>query len=132
LIVRALWLPERLVYLSTSDYEVVESTFPRKRLADGEANNRSKLVGMFCKGGQVGFEEAAVGAGVRTGADFLVLRDVLADGELTALCDSVPVPVFARGIGLEQAWGVGASGCNEIGLLRLQSGAGRPQIHSAS
>ena len=46
----------------------------------------------------------------------MVLREVLADGELTALCDSVPVPVFARGIGLEQAWARGASGCNEIGV----------------
>jgi hypothetical protein len=76
---------------------VVESTFPRKRLAvDGDANERSKLVEMFCRNG----EEAVDAAGA--GADFLVLRNVLADGELAALCDSVPSPLFARGIGLEQ------------------------------
>jgi hypothetical protein len=64
---------------------------------------------MFCKDGV----EAVDAAGA--GADFLVLRNPLADGELAALCDSVPMPVFARGIGLEQAWALGASGLNEIG-----------------
>src|SRR5882757_4894320 len=108
-IVRALRLPERLTHLSTPDYKVVESTFPRKRLTvDGDANERSKLVGMFCKDGV----EAVDAAGA--GADFLVLRDPLADAELAALCGSVPMPVFAQGIGLEQAWDLGASGCNEI------------------
>jgi mutator protein MutT len=114
-IVRALRLPERLTRLATPDYEVVESTFPRKRLCtDGDASGRSKLVGVFCRGGKEGVEAAAVGARTGTGADFLVLRDVLADGELAELCDSVPVPVFARGIGLEQAWALGASGVSEI------------------
>jgi 8-oxo-dGTP diphosphatase len=115
-IVRALRLPERLTHLSTTDYKVVESTFPRKRLAVdgdaavyGDANVRSKLVGMFCGDGDGAV--AAAGAG----ADFLVLRNVLGCGELVALCDSVPVPVFARGIGLEQAWELGVSGCSEIG-----------------
>jgi mutator protein MutT len=116
-IVRALRLPERLVHPSSPDYEVVESTFPRKRpgmegdaAIDGDANERSKLVGMYCRDGG----EAVDAAGA--GADFLVMRDALGCGELAALCDSVPVPVFAGGgIGLEQAWGLGASGCNEIG-----------------
>jgi 8-oxo-dGTP diphosphatase len=115
-IVRALRLPERLTQLSTTDYKVVESTFPRKRLAidgdaavDGDASERSKLVGMFCRDGA----EAVDAAG--SGVDFLVLRNVLGCGELVALCDSIPVPVFARGIGLDQAWVLGASGCNEIG-----------------
>lgn len=113
-IVRALRLPERLTQLSTPDYEVVESAFPRTRRAvEAAANNRSKLVGMFCTGGEAAAGAVAVGAGA--GADFLVLCDVLADGELAAICDSVPVPVFARGIGLEEAWALGASGCNEIG-----------------
>jgi mutator protein MutT len=113
-IVRALRLPERLAHLSTPDYEVIEATFPRKRLAvDRDANERSKLVrsklvGMFCRDD----EEAVAAAG--SGADFLVLCNVLSDGELVSLCDSVPVPVFSRGIGLEQAWALGASGCNEI------------------
>jgi mutator protein MutT len=115
-IVRALRLPERLTHLSTPDYEVVKSTFPRKRLAvGGDADersklDRSKLVGVLCADGREAVDAAEAG-----GADFLVLRNVLGCGELAALCDSVPVPVFARGIGLEQAWGLGASGCNEIG-----------------
>jgi mutator protein MutT len=114
-IVQALRLPERLVHLATSDYEVVESTFPRKRPGvQVDANERSslgrsKLIGAVCRDG----EEAVDAAGA--GADFLVLRNVLGRGELVALCDSVPVPVFARGIGLEQAWVMGASGCHEIG-----------------
>jgi mutator protein MutT len=108
-IVRALRLPERLTHLATPDYEVVESTFPRKRLAvDGDKTEASRLVGMFCRDS----EEAVDAAGA--GADFLVLRNVLGGGELVALCDSVPLPVFARGIGLRQAWALGASGCNEI------------------
>jgi mutator protein MutT len=113
-IVRALRLPERLAHPSTPDYEVVEPTFLRKRLAvDGDKNegsklDGSKLVGVFCRDGQ----EAVGAAG--SGADFLVLCNVLSDGELVSLCDSVPVPVFSRGIGLEQAWALGASGCNEI------------------
>ena len=52
---------------------------------------------------------------MRLGADFLAVRNVLADAELTVLCDGVPVPVYARGVGLEQAWALGASGLNEIG-----------------
>ena len=88
--------------------QVVGSTFPRKGLpVYGDASQHSKLVGVFCRDA----EEAAAGAGT----EFLVLRNVLENGELVALCDSVPVPVFARGIGLEQAWALGASGCNEIG-----------------
>jgi hypothetical protein len=35
-------------------------------------------------------------------------------GELTALCGRVAVPVYARGIGLEEAWGLGATGVNEM------------------
>jgi 8-oxo-dGTP diphosphatase len=110
-IVRALRLPERLTHLSTPDYEVVESTFPRKRLGVGQdANEHSRPVGMFCRDG----EDAADAAGA--GADFLALSTVLGCGELVALCDAVAVPVFVRGIGLDQAWALGASGCNEIGL----------------
>jgi 8-oxo-dGTP diphosphatase len=118
-IVRALRLPERLTRRSTPDYEVVESTFLRKRPgAGGDANpdanerakpDRSKPVGTYCRDG----EEAVDAAGA--GADFLVLLDTLADDVLAALCDSVSVPVFAHGMGLERAWALGASGCNEIG-----------------
>jgi hypothetical protein len=42
------------------------------------------------------------------------LRNELGCGELAALCASVPVPVFARGLALEEAWVLGASGLSEI------------------
>ena len=109
-IVRALRLPERLTQRSTANYQVVESTFPLKRLTgDRDANERSKLVGVYCRGSEEGADAVAAGA------DFVAVSNVLADKELAALCESVPVPVFAGGIGMEQAWALGASGCNEIG-----------------
>ena len=113
-IVRALRLPERLTQRSTADYEVIESTVARRSLAgDGDANEtsklpRSRLLGMFCSDD----EDAVAAAGAS--ADFLVLREVLGRGELAALCDRVPVPVFAQGIGLVQAWALGASGVSEL------------------
>jgi mutator protein MutT len=108
-IVRALRLPERLTVASTPDYEVVEATFPRKRLAvDGGPAGRARLVGVFCRDAK---EAVAAAEG---GADFVVLREPLTPEALTALCEAVPVPVFGRGIGLERGWGVGVSGVNEI------------------
>ncbi len=58
-------------------------------------------------------EDDAVAA-AREGANFLVTRELLADGELAAPCEKVDVPVFARGVRLENAWALGASGCNQI------------------
>jgi hypothetical protein len=34
--------------------------------------------------------------------------------ELAAVCDSVPIPVFATGLALEEAWGAGAVGVSEL------------------
>jgi mutator protein MutT len=107
-IVRALRLPERLMRRSAPYYTVGEVNSMARPAVDANATNDVKLSGVFCTNA----EEAVVAAG--DGADFLVLRDPLADGELAALCDSVPMPVFARGIPLEQAWALGASGLNEI------------------
>jgi len=45
--------------------------------------------------------EAAEAA--RAGADFLVLSEVLASGELAVLCRLIPVPVYARGLAVEEA-----------------------------
>ena len=68
-----------------------------------------QLRGVFCSTGS----EAHAGAGA--GPGLLVLRNELANGELAALCATVPVPVFARGLALDDAWALGASGLNEIG-----------------
>jgi 8-oxo-dGTP diphosphatase len=97
-IVRALRLPERLRRVGSRDY----------RIGDALAINDAGLHGMFC----TNVDEAAAAA--RTGADFLVMRHALGPDELAGLCGLVPVPVFARGIELEEAWGSGATGLNEI------------------
>ncbi|MEP6885087.1 MAG: 8-oxo-dGTP diphosphatase MutT [Gammaproteobacteria bacterium] len=109
-IVRALRLPERLTHVLTPDYKIVESTFPRQRFAvDEDTHDRPKLFGTYCKD----VEDAALSAAA--GADFLVISVALQDGELADLCAAVTLPVFALGIKLEEAWALGASGCNELG-----------------
>ncbi len=103
-IVAALRLPERLTQLSTPFYRVG---------AAGEetgAAGEGPLRGIFCASG------AAAVAAARAGADFLVLVSPLPDEQLAELCRAVPKPVYARGIPLQSAWGLGASGINEISL----------------
>jgi mutator protein MutT len=97
-IVRALWLPERLTRTESPDY----------RIGGGVNAGDMRLRGVFCAGA----EEAATA--IDAGAEFLALRREIGDGELAALCGSVPVPVFALGLALEEAWALGASGVNEI------------------
>jgi hypothetical protein len=38
------------------------------------------------------------------------MRGALADEEVVQLCERVPLPVYVRGLELERAWGLGASG----------------------
>ena len=102
-VVAALRLPERLKQVFTAWYGITDLSSLR------ESTHHGRLRGVFVEG----IEDGA--AAVRLGADFLALRDVLAGADLSALCEGVPVPVYARGIGLEQAWALGASGLNEIG-----------------
>jgi mutator protein MutT len=102
-IVAALRLPERLTQAFTSRYVITDLSALR------ESTHHGRLRGVFVEG----LEDGAAAA--RIGGEFLVMRKVLADAELNVLCGSVPVPVFARGIGMERAWGLGASGVNEIG-----------------
>jgi hypothetical protein len=47
-------------------------------------------------------------------ADFLVMRKALSKQELAALCTGIDLPVFARGVALERAWELGASGVNSM------------------
>ena len=98
-VVVALRLPERLIQASTSHYRVADASV---RTAD------SLLRGVFCTSRREA--EQAVAAG----ADFLVLRGVASDGEISALCAAVSVPVYVRGLALEDAWALGASGIGEI------------------
>ena len=106
-IVAALRLPERLKQVFAPWYGITDLGSLR------ESTHHGRLRGVFVEGK----EDSA--AAVRLGADFLALRNVLGLGELTALCASVPLPVYARGIGLEQAWVLGASGLNQIGATSV-------------
>jgi mutator protein MutT len=107
-IVAALRLPERLTQTSTRYYSAGDFSSWGHPNAGAEVYHDTRLRGVFC----VSAAEAAVAADA--GADFVVLREALSPSELTGLCHSLPVPVFARGIGLEQAWALGSSGLNEI------------------
>jgi mutator protein MutT len=107
-IVAALRLPERLTRVSTPYYSVSElSSLGHPTVGDG-IDRDTRLRGVFC----MDTAEAAVIAAA--GADFLVLSEVLSAGELAMLCQRVSVPVYARGLALEEAWALGASGNNEI------------------
>ncbi len=98
--VTALRLPERLTALETPIYRIgAPIAGPR---------DRRPLYGVLCDG----LEDARAALGA--GADFVALRPVLSADALSALCASINLPVFARGIALAAAWSGGAAGINEI------------------
>jgi mutator protein MutT len=99
-IVAALRLPERLTQASTAHYVVG---------ALSGADSGARLCGVWCAG------IADAMAGSDAGADFLVLRNVLPHGEIRSICELVAVPVYVKGVGMEEAWGLGATGIVEIG-----------------
>jgi 8-oxo-dGTP diphosphatase len=107
-IVRALRLPERLREMASRYYCVSDLSSPWRSAAAAGADNARRLGGVLCASAEEG------AAAARAGADFLVIRDVLADGDLEALCRTVSVPVYAPGVALEKAWELGASGVSEI------------------
>jgi hypothetical protein len=77
------------------------------RSADADAAGR--LRGVWCDG------MADAMAASDAGADFLVLRNELPRAEIKSICEMVPVPVYVPGLGLEEAWELGATGVVEIG-----------------
>jgi len=99
-IVAALRLPERLSEVSTADYVVG---------ALGGADSSGRLCGVWC----AGIADAL--AGGDAGADFLVLRNELSHAEIKSICALVAIPVYVKGVGLEESWGLGATGIVEIG-----------------
>jgi mutator protein MutT len=107
-IVRALWLPERLTEALSPDYCIRDFGSMRRSTGDAEASPDSRLQGVLCQNTEDGISAAAAGA------DFLVMRSDLPNGELAALCASVPVPIYTRGMSLKEAWEIGASGLNDI------------------
>ncbi|HMH28180.1 MAG TPA: NUDIX domain-containing protein [Steroidobacteraceae bacterium] len=98
-IVAALRLPERLSQTSTSEYLV-------GRLTEADADGR--LCGVWCDG------VADAMAASDAGADFLVLRNQLPHAEIRSMCELVPIPVYVPGLGVEEAWGLGATGIVEM------------------
>jgi 8-oxo-dGTP diphosphatase len=105
-IVKALWLPERLEQVSTPDYTVGDLRL---------AAQGGRLRGALCA--HAGQAEALA----RDGADFLVLREGVSRGEITEICESIPVPVYAPPVPLyaprlsiEEAWSLGATGISEL------------------
>jgi mutator protein MutT len=107
-IVAALRLPERLTEASSPYYGIGELSSLGRPAAEGDTRLAALLRGVFCASVEDGV------AAARAGADFLVMRDALGDGEIVRLCGLVSAPVFARGLGLERAWVLGASGINCI------------------
>jgi mutator protein MutT len=113
-ILAALRLPERLRHEITPHYRVVsarEITGRRRPLEDGRPKSgrpQSGLVGAACR------SAAEALAAATAGADFLALKPVIESDELAALCTRIPVPLFARGVTLERAWALGASGINAL------------------
>jgi 8-oxo-dGTP diphosphatase len=106
-IVAALRLPEKLTQAATEDYAIAEG-WAREPGADAGG----RLRGVFCEG------LADAMAGSDSGADFLVLRNELPHGEITSICELVPVPLYAPGLMLEEAWALGASGVSELKALK--------------
>jgi len=75
----------------------------------GGPDSGGRLRGVWC----ASFADAM--AGSDAGADFIVLRNELSYEEITSICELVAVPVYVRGVGLEESWGLGATGIVEIG-----------------
>lgn len=107
-IVGALRLPERLTEAATPYYRVGDLASLGLSSRHAGSTQDTRLRGACCASAS----EAAAAAGA--GADFLSLRTALDSAELAALCESVSVPVYARGIELERAWALGATGVDEI------------------
>jgi hypothetical protein len=80
----------------------------RGRPGAGTERPREQLRGVVC----ADLPDALTAA--EAGAEFLVLRERMAMDDLVALCESVNLPVFARGTSLLEAWAAGATGVNGI------------------
>jgi mutator protein MutT len=103
-IVGVLGLPERLCRAKSLDYEVVSF----ERCTGAGAMRSPRLKGVLCRDAREA--EAAASAG----AKFLAMRSFLPLMQLARLCARVDVPVFARGVPLERALLLGATGVNSI------------------
>ncbi|MDP9013582.1 MAG: NUDIX domain-containing protein, partial [Pseudomonadota bacterium] len=115
-IVRALRLPERLTEATTPYYSVGGLNGLPTAAGSGEAGglprSDGRLTGVWCSSREEAVAAADGEAPPQGPVDFLVMRRALPDAELAALCRAVSVPVYARGLELEEAWALGATGLN--------------------
>jgi mutator protein MutT len=101
-ILAALRLPERLRQPRSSHYRVMRAgDFPSVRRRPG-------LVGALCR------SVAEAVAGAAAGADFLALDKLVGPEETAALARRLQVPLYVRGVALERAWTLGATGVNVL------------------
>jgi mutator protein MutT len=112
-ILAALRLPERLRRKSTPHYRVVSARDLERVRLEGALRPKGwsrlpGLVGAVCRSADEA--EAAAAAG----AEFLALDRPLSAGELADLCGRLAVPLFARGMTVERAWSLGATGINAL------------------
>jgi mutator protein MutT len=94
-IVAALRLPEILVSVSADVYSIGE-------------RQAGKQLGMIC--GDISSATAAESGG----ADFVLMRFDPAEEAISRVCRTLLIPVFARGMSLEAAWRLGASGIHTL------------------
>lgn len=95
-IVRALALPAHLAAPEGSGYVI-----------GGEPAD-ARLRGAFCR------ELPDARAAVAAGADFLLVSRSLAPAVIEDWTAALPVPLYVLGMGLEQAWRVGATGTHAL------------------
>ncbi len=107
-IVTALRLPARLTQASSAQYVLGESAASAESSDERGAAGSAQLHGVYWD------RDCHALAAAAPRADFLVLREPLDAAELAALCDTVQVPVYARGISLQAAWNAGCIGVNEL------------------
>lgn len=96
--------------LLPADEPIIDVLQLPERWTDTEDCYRD-LVGCYCTTPEETLKAAA------GGANFIVLRESLDDPSLSDLCAAVSVPVYARGLTLEAAWRLGATGVNELRSL---------------
>jgi 8-oxo-dGTP diphosphatase len=107
-IVAALRLPERLTEASSGYYGIGDLGSLGRPTGGVDDRVDIHLRGVYCDSVEEGVAAASAGA------DFLVMWGAIAEDDVVALCARVAVPVYVRGVELERAWALGASGIAAI------------------
>jgi 8-oxo-dGTP diphosphatase len=107
-IVRALRLPEQLMCMVSTYYEMSDPQYWPPRVEPGAIKSGMILRGALCT--DIGDGKSAI----ENGADFVAFRGPIGAAELSAFCASACAPVYAYGLSLQTAWSMGASGVNAI------------------